>query len=77
MRIELVDVDDIQLETCTTFGQSPMEATQSEQRETAALRHWISLVQGDEKGKPKACSEDKEFRAKSGEDYCLNYCYNI
>lgn len=76
-RIELIEIDDIQLETCTTFGQSPMEATQSEQHETAAMRHWISLVQGDEKGKPKACSEDKEFRAKSGEDYCLNYCYHI
>ncbi|MEZ8805312.1 hypothetical protein AB4453_06555 [Vibrio atlanticus] len=78
--IELVDIDDIQLESCTTFGQSPMEAVQTNterQGITTAIRHWISLVQGDEKGKPKACSEDKEFRAKSGEDYCLNYCYQL
>ncbi|MFA0112467.1 hypothetical protein AB4407_02055 [Vibrio sp. 10N.261.46.E11] len=78
--IELVDIDDIQLESCTTFGQLPMEAVQTNterQGITTAIRHWISLVQGDEKGKPKACSEDKEFRAKSGEDYCLNYCYAL
>ncbi|HAS25747.1 hypothetical protein AB4242_00330 [Vibrio splendidus] len=76
--IELVEIDDIQLESCTTFGQSPVEATTTMREETiAAMRHWISLIQGDAKGKPKACSEDKEFRAKSGEDYCLNYCYQL
>lgn len=77
--IELVEIDDIQLESCTTFGQAPTEATNTtlQQETIAAMRHWISLVKGDEKGKPKACSEDKEFRAKSGEDYCLNYCFQI
>ncbi|MCK6264551.1 hypothetical protein KP803_14825 [Vibrio sp. ZSDE26] len=64
--VELVDIDDIQLETCTNFTQ-----------EMVAMRHWVSLVQGDEKGKPSACSEDKEYTAKSGEDYTLEYCYNI
>ncbi|WP_394249935.1 hypothetical protein [Vibrio profundi] len=69
--VELVDIADIQLETCTTFSQIPTESSMS------AMRHWISLVRGDEKGKPKACSEDKEFTAKSGEDYRLDYCYNL
>ena len=69
--VELVDIADIQLETCTTFSQIPTEPSMS------AMRHWISLVRGDEKGKPKACSEDKEFTAKSGEDYRMDYCYNL
>ncbi|MGF1754297.1 hypothetical protein L4C33_11935 [Vibrio makurazakiensis] len=69
--VELVDIDDIQLETCTTFSQIPTESSM------AAMRHWISLVKGDEKGKPKACSEDKEFTAKGGEDYRLDYSFNL
>ena len=32
---------------------------------------------GDEKGKPQACSEDKEYTAKDGEDYYLNYSFNL
>jgi malate synthase len=68
--VELIEIADIQLETCTMFSQL-------EQTEMAAMRHWISLVKGDEKGKPKACSEDKEYTAKSGEDYNLDYCYNV
>ncbi|OEF06820.1 malate synthase [Vibrio genomosp. F10] len=67
--VELIEIDDIQLETCTTFTQP--------RSEMAAMRHWISLVQGDEKGKPRACSEDKEYTSKSGEDYTLDYCYNM
>ncbi|MDN3696043.1 MULTISPECIES: malate synthase [Vibrio] len=69
--VELISIDDIQLETCTTFSQIPTESSM------AAMRHWVSLVKGDERGKPRACSEDKEFTAKSGEDYCLDYCFNI
>ncbi|MGF1709819.1 hypothetical protein L4C37_04420 [Vibrio kagoshimensis] len=78
--VELVDIDDIQLETCTTFSQAPKDMTSDRSamdESTAAMRHWISLVKGDEKGKPKACSEDKEFKAKSGEDYRLDYCYHL
>ena len=76
--IELVEINDIQLESCTTFGQSPMEATTTMREEPiAAMRPWLSLIQGDATGTPKACSEDKEFSAKSGEDFCLNYCYQI
>ncbi|EKO3481822.1 hypothetical protein M0358_001924 [Vibrio fluvialis] len=70
--VELVEIDDIQLETCTTFTQMGDNTTP-----TAAMRHWISLVKGDERGKPQACSEDKEYTAKSGEDYYLNYCFNL
>ncbi len=69
--IELVDINDIQLETCTTFTQSDETSVP-----TVAIRHWISLVKGDERGKPQACSEDKEYVAKSGEDYVLNYSYS-
>ena len=69
--VELVEIDDIQLETCTTFGDLTIET------EMAAMRHWISLVKGDEKGKPRACSEDKEYKAKGGEDYQLDCCYRL
>jgi len=70
--IEHAEIDDIQLETCTTFMQ-----TYETSVPTAAMRHWISLVKGDERGKPQACSEDKEYVSKSGEDYILNYCFNL
>ncbi|NNN78281.1 hypothetical protein FKN16_03290 [Vibrio sp. 11-4(1)] len=69
--VELMDIDDIQLETRTTFnpeltGNAP-----------TAMRHWISLIKGDKKGKPMACSEDKEYTAKNGDDYILSYCYSV
>ena len=67
--IELIDIEDIQLETCTTFPQ--------EMAEMAAMRHWISLVKGDAQGKPRACKEEKEYTAKSGEDYPLGCCYTV
>ncbi|RJX70953.1 hypothetical protein DZ860_11505 [Vibrio sinensis] len=67
--VELIDIDDIQLETCTTF---PHQDT-----DMAAIRHWISLVKGDERGKPRACSEDKEYTAKNGDDYRLDYSYKL
>ena len=69
-RLELVDIQDIQLETCTTFGQT--EASRS-----SGIRHWVSLVKGDESGRPNASSEDKEFTAKNGEDYNLGFCFAI
>ncbi|WP_070971849.1 malate synthase [Vibrio sonorensis] len=65
--IELVEIKDIQLETCTKF---PMTET-----DNSAMRHWISLVKGDQNGKPQACSESKEYTAKNGEDYTLEPCY--
>jgi len=69
--VELIDIDDIQLETCTKLSMNSNEST------IAAMRHWVSLIKGDENGKPKVCSEDKEFVAKSGEDYSLDYCYKM
>ncbi|TFH93272.1 MULTISPECIES: hypothetical protein [Vibrio] len=67
--VELIEIDDIQLETCTMFPQ--------ESSEISAMRHWISVVRGDEKGKPKACTETKAYTAKSGEDYDLECCYTM
>lgn len=67
--VELVCIDDIQLETCTMFPH--------EMGEMSAMRHWISLVKGDEKGKPQACTEEKEYTAKNGEDYQLGCCYTM
>lgn len=66
--IEYIDIDDIQMETCTTFPQADS---------SAAMRHWISLVKGDQKGRPCACSEDKEYTAKNGEDYRLDCCFKL
>ncbi|MDA0150158.1 hypothetical protein [Vibrio sp. LaRot3] len=66
--VELMDIEDIQMETCTLFPQA---------ESISAMRHWISLVKGDVKGRPSACSEDKEFTAKNGDDYCLDCCYKI
>lgn len=63
--VQLVSIDDIQLETNTMFN------------ETSGMRHWISLVKGDEQGRPQACSEDKEYRGKCGEEYFLTYCYEL
>lgn len=67
--VQLVQIADIQLETCTMFPQGTSEV--------AAMRHWISLVQGDEKGKPRACTEEKEYTAKNGDDYQLDCCYTM
>ncbi len=49
--LELVDIQDIQLETCTAFGQT----------EAPLFRNpsLVSLVKGDESGRPNASSEDK------------------
>jgi len=66
--VEYIEIDDIQMETCTTFPQADA---------SSAMRHWISLVKGDKKGKPNACTEDKEYTAKNGDDYRLDCCYTI
>ncbi len=68
--VELTQISDIQLETRTTFCPTMGDSA-------TAMRHWISLVKGDQNGQPKACSEDKEYTAKNGEDYNLSYCYSI
>ncbi|MCL9780101.1 hypothetical protein M9194_01485 [Vibrio sp. S4M6] len=69
--IELVNIADVQLETCTKLCANSSETM------VAAMRHWVSLVKGDENGKPNVCSEDKEFVAKNGDDYSLGYCYSL
>ncbi|WP_306331471.1 hypothetical protein [Vibrio injensis] len=70
--VELVEIEDIQLETCTTFSQQINDHTAN-----TAIRHWISLIKGNAHGKAQACSEDKEYTAKSGEDYCLSYAFQL
>lgn len=70
--IELMEIEDIQLETCTILSQDVNDRMPS-----VGMRHWISLLKGDKRGKPQACNEDKEYTAKSGEDYCLNYGFNL
>ena len=67
--VELVNIEDIQLETCTLFPQKVHEMT--------AIRHWISLIKADDQGKPRAYSEAKEYTSKSGEDYDLLCCYKL
>jgi malate synthase len=39
------------------------------------MRHWISLIKHDENGRPQVYLDDKDYTAKSGEDYFLNCCY--
>ncbi|MGR5177658.1 hypothetical protein ACPV4B_14715 [Vibrio parahaemolyticus] len=68
--LELVDIADIQLETCTIFGQG-------EGQQTTGLRHWVSLLKGDKKCHPTATNEDKEFTAKNGDDYTLGFCFAV
>ncbi|MED5524884.1 MAG: hypothetical protein VX447_09050 [Pseudomonadota bacterium] len=68
--VELVEIEDIQLESCTTFSQGPALPPSM-----AAMRHWISLIKGD--GKPQAMMEDKEFTAKCGADYYLDYSFTL
>jgi malate synthase len=68
--LELVEIEDIQLETCTTFGQA-------EEGLATGLRHWVSLIKGDEKCRPAASNEEKEFTAKNGEDYNLGFCFSF
>lgn len=70
--LELVEINDILLETCTMLS-----VTGDTESDSTGLRHWVSLVKGDERGKPQACSEDKEYTAKSGEDYCLDCSFAL
>ena len=67
--IELVEINDIQLETCTTLSRDALH--------TSGVRHWLSLLKGDGKGLSNACNEEKEYTAKSGEDYQLERCYTV
>lgn len=68
--VELTRIDDIQIECCSTLSQQnqPCEV---------GMRHWISLIKSDRKGKPAARSEDKEFTAKDGNDYTLETSYQL
>ena len=67
--IELVEIEEIQLETCTTLS--------SDAPHISGVRHWISLLKGDGKGLSNACNEEKEYTAKSGEDYQLERYYVV
>jgi len=64
----LVTIEDIEMETCTTFSQD---------FSLAAMRHWISLLKRDDKSHPKARKEDKEYTAKNGDDYQLACCFSL
>ena len=66
--IEYIDIDDIQMETCTTFLQAGT---------SSVMRHWISLVKGDQRGRPCASSEDREYTAKNDDDYRLDCCFKL
>ncbi|MGF1750474.1 hypothetical protein [Vibrio cionasavignyae] len=68
--LEFVTIEDIQLESCTTFGQA-------EGYNGTGLRHWVSLVKGDEKCRPKTSNEDKEYTAKNGDDYALGFAFSF
>ncbi|SHO54608.1 malate synthase [Vibrio quintilis] len=69
--IELVEIADIQLETCTHLN-----AQASECHATLCIRHWVSLVKCDEKGHPLVCSESKEYHSKGDGDYQLDVSYD-
>lgn len=68
--LELVDIKDIQLETCTTFSQT-------EKHYASGVRHWLSLIRSDAQGHSIACSEEKEFTAKNGDDYNLGFSFAL
>lgn len=70
--VELVTIDDILLETRTTFGTNDGSGASN-----STLRHWISLVKGDTCGQSITCSEDREYTAKNGDDYLLKYCFEM
>ncbi|OCH19573.1 malate synthase [Aliivibrio logei] len=65
---KLVTIDDIEMETCTTFSQD---------FSLAAMRYWISLLKRDDKSQPKARQEDKDYTAKNGGDYQLACCFSL
>lgn len=65
-----VEISDIQLETCATFGQGTSNSM------LQGIRHWVSLIKTDENGQPKASLDDKDFTAKNGDDYLLTCCFS-
>ncbi|RNE57316.1 hypothetical protein EEJ33_14300 [Vibrio cholerae] len=69
--IELREIADIQLETCTVLNHSNEHAQPS-----TTIRHWVSLLKGDEKGRPQARIEEKEYTARNGDEYFLGDCFS-
>ncbi|MCX9564880.1 hypothetical protein IG518_20310, partial [Vibrio cholerae] len=59
------------LETCTVLNHAN-EQTQP----CTTIRHWVSLIKGDEQGRPQALSEEKEYTARNGEEYFLGNCFS-
>jgi malate synthase len=70
--LELILIDDIQLETCTYLNSMA-----SESHATLGLRHWVSLVKGDDKGRPQVCSENREYLSKDKNDYKLDASFYV
>jgi len=64
-----VEISDILLETCATFRHKNGHDS------LHGIRHWVSLLNTDEQGQPKACLDDKDFTAKNGSDYRLTRCF--
>lgn len=75
--VELVNIDDIQLESCTRF--EPQHGFESSPHDYAstAIRHWLSLLKTSGNGKAYASCEDKEYTAKNGQDYTLSYAFTV
>lgn len=69
--IEPRQIADIQLETCTVFNQSESHAPTA-----TTIRHWVSLIKGDEQGHPLTRSEDKEYISRNGDAYFLDDCFS-
>ncbi|UGA56252.1 hypothetical protein [Vibrio sp. VB16] len=65
----LVEISDIQLETCATFGHN------YDDQGLRGIRHWVSLLKTDDQGQPRASLDDKDFTAKNGDDYVLTCCF--
>ncbi|CAH0528739.1 Malate synthase G [Vibrio hippocampi] len=68
--LEQVNIEDVLLECCTTFGERDGD-------HASGIRHWVSLVKGDQCGRATASNEDKEYTAKNGDDYKLGFCFDL
>lgn len=75
--LELVNIDDIQLESCTRFEPQHGFESSSQSYPSTAIRHWLSLLKNGGNGKANASCEDKEYTAKNGEDYTLSYAFTV
>lgn len=69
--LEMVDIEDIQLETCTHLN-----ALASDRHATLCIRHWVSLVQSDAQGHPLVYSEYREYQYKGKGEYQLDMSFD-